>query len=63
MDLGLFLGLVGTRASLQAQKLDFFCSKRALSHLPVDETVGSWEQSFVYTPINLATTPQVLLHV
>lgn len=63
MVLGLFLGLVGTRASLQAQSLDFFCSKTALSYLTVDKAVGTWEQSLVFTPIDLATIPQILLHV
>lgn len=40
---------------------DFFPSKTELNYLVVDETSGTWSQSFVFTPVNLVTMPQVLL--
>ena len=53
--------LTGVGVGLQLQRLDFFHSGRELSHLLMDETLGTWGQSFVFAPINLATVPQVLL--
>lgn len=46
--------LVGTCAH-QAQ--DLFCRKMKLSHLVVDETLGTWGQSFIFALINLAAIP------
>lgn len=54
------LGLIDVGVDLWPQRQDFF-QKVELSHLVVDEILGTWGQSFVFTPVNLATVPQVLL--
>ena len=56
--LALLLGLVGTSTGLWPQRLEVIGSETELSHLVMDET--SPYPSFVYTPINLATIPQIL---
>lgn len=43
------------------QAQDFFLSDAKLNHLVVDETVGTWGQSFVFTPTNLTTTSHLPL--
>lgn len=40
------LGVVRTSVGLGPQRLDFY-SEMERSHLVVDETLGTWEQSFV----------------
>lgn len=41
----------------------FFCRKMELSYLFVDETSDTWGQFFVFTTINFATVPHILLCV
>lgn len=59
------LGLAGTNVSLRSQRLDFFHNETEQSHLVVDETRAwcTWGQAFVFTPINLASMPPILLCV
>ena len=57
------LGLTGTGVGRRPQRLDFFCSEMELSHLVMDETSGTWGQSFVFAPISLNTIIHILLHV
>lgn len=57
------LGLIGMGGSLQPQRLDFFQSWTELSYLVLDETPGTWGQSFVFAPINLAITDHILLRM
>ena len=47
------LGLVRTSAGLQPQRLDLLHNELELSHLFLDETPGTWEQSLVFVPVNL----------
>lgn len=43
-------------------KAGFFHSGTELSHLVVNETLSTWGQSFIYTPINLTITPHPSIH-
>lgn len=49
------LGLVRTSAGLWSQRLDSFHREMELRHLVVDETSGTWAQSFGFALINLVT--------
>ena len=51
------LGLILAGGDLSPQSLDFLHSRIELSCLVNDETLGTWGQSLIFAPINLATTP------
>lgn len=55
------LGLTGPTASLLLQQLVFFHRWTELSHLVLDETPGTWGQSFGFVPINLVIIDHILL--